>query len=101
MAEATITEFSVSDLPCTARSGTPKKRILCSVRYTPAGATDTITVANYITGGVALLEGVLWDTVSGARTGTTLTWNAGTGTITTSGGAAAAASTCGFIVQLT
>jgi hypothetical protein len=98
MAEATITEISVTDLPMTLKSGTGKKRVLVGIRYTPAGASDTLTLATHVPG-ASDIEGIAWDTVNSVKSGTALTWS--TTTVTTTGGAGLQASECGVIVNLT
>lgn len=96
MAEATITEISVEDIPLTVVSGTGKRRAKVFVRYTPSGASDTITLANYIPG-VADVEGEEYVTVNNAVSATANTWS--TTTITTASGAEAQAAEACYIVN--
>ena len=83
MTAATVTEISVMDLPSNIVSGTAqKRRKLIAIRYTTAALSDTITLTTYVPQ-VADIEGVMWDTMSSAVTGTSATWS--TATITTAG----------------
>jgi len=83
VAEATITELTVMDLPNDLMQGTAqKRRKLIAIRYTTAALSDTITLTTYVPQ-VADIEGVMWDTMSSAVTGTSATWS--TATITTAG----------------
>lgn len=100
MAEPTITEISVSDLPMSILSGSAeKRRALVAIRYTATGVTNTIALATYVPG-VADIEGVVWDTHGDAVSGTALTWSGGTAT--TAGYAAnRTAGEIGLIVNFT
>jgi len=97
MTEATITELSVTDLPFDNLYGTaPKRRALVAIRYTSGGASDTITLATYVPG-VADVEGIVWDSMNSAATGTAVTWS--TTTVTTAGDAGSHVGELGLIVN--
>lgn len=82
MTAVTLTELSVADLPFNVRSGTAKRRKLVAIRYTTADAANNLNVATYVPG-AADIEGIAWDTMNNAVTGTAATWS--TTTISTAG----------------
>lgn len=98
MTAVTLTELSVADLPFDVKSGTPKRRLLVSIRYTSAGSSDTLDLSSYITG-VADIEGVVWDSIDSAVAATNITWS--TYTITAAGHTGSGVGELGVIVNLT
>jgi len=100
MVAATVTELSVMDLPgCITEGTAQKRRKLIAVRYTTAGAANTIILTTYVPQ-VADIEGIMWDTMTNAVTGTSATWS--TATLTTAGfGASRTAGEIGVIVNIT
>jgi len=98
MAEVTINDLSVTDLPMEVKSGTGKRRALVTINYLPADASGTITLATHIPG-IADVEGIVMDTVGSVVTGTAATWS--TTTITAAGGLGAATSDLAVIVNFT
>lgn len=75
MTAVTVTELSVTDIPIDLKYGTaPKRRAIVAIRYTSAGTSDTLNLATYVPG-VADIEGIMWDTMNSAVTGTAATWS--------------------------
>jgi len=96
VAEATITEVSIMDLPNDLVQGSSqKRRQLVAIRYTSAAATNTIALADYVPN-IADVEGLMWDTAANAATTTSITWS--TTTLSTKG---TYDGECGVIVNLT
>ena len=81
MAEVTLTEVSVSDIPLVLVSGTaPKRRAVVHVRYTSAATSDTITLGSVVKG-VADIEGVMYNSMNSAISGTAITWDSATASV--------------------
>lgn len=99
MAEVTLTEVSVSDIPQELKSGTaPKRRAIVHVRYTSAATSDTITLGSVVKG-VADIEGVIHTSMNSAVSATAITWDVATATV--NGHSGAGLGECAFVVNFT
>ena len=88
MAKVTPTEIStenvVSNDRGTATTSAIKRRVRLFIRKDSNTADDTITLSDYVTN-LADVEGVIFESIDGAVSGTSLTWSTAILTLTSAG----------------
>ena len=97
MTSATLTEISITDIPCDTLSGTGVRRVMVYIRAASTEGGNTVDLSAYVPGAVDV-EGVVYETDGGAVEGTSSTWSADV--LTLSSGISGAYEGC-FVVRTT
>ena len=84
MTSITVTEYSEEALPVDLSSGTAKRRMRTYIRFTSSTADETLDLTS-LNANIADVEGILYETDSGAAAATSGTWSTYTYTVKVAG----------------